>query len=254
MSTFIAGRRSALLGAAAAAILGPSASATPPPAQPLSGPWAVELFTSQGCSSCPPADAQLGRLRDRPDIVALSFHVDYWDYIGWKDPFAGRAMTDRQRAYARVLKQRYVYTPEMVVDGIVHESGVTQRSVDDMLAAAQRRSARRATPQLVRMMGKPLAITLAAFEVEGPPADVILAVYDPRHSTPVPRGENTGHTLENYNVVRRLETVGRWDGSARTFTVPADSFQPGQGIAVLVQHADHGAIIGCNKLEPRISG
>src|SRR5271167_5029223 len=113
MSMFTPGRRSVLLGAAAAATFGSSASAAPPSGS-SSGPWAVELFTSQGCSSCPPADAQLGKLRERSDIVALSFHVDYWDYIGWKDPFAGRVMTDRQRAYARVLRQRYVYTPEMV--------------------------------------------------------------------------------------------------------------------------------------------
>jgi hypothetical protein len=77
------------------------------------GPWAIELFTSQGCSSCPPADLQLGKLGRRNDIVALSFHVDYWDYIGWKDRFATHATTERQRAYARALKQRYVYTPEM---------------------------------------------------------------------------------------------------------------------------------------------
>src|SRR5471030_1071545 len=121
MSTFTPGRRSVLVGAAAATatVSGISASAAPP-----SGPWAIELFTSQGCSSCPPADAQLGKLSERPDIVALSFHVDYWDYIGWKDRFASQEMTERQRVYARVLKQRYVYTPEMVVDGTAHEPGV----------------------------------------------------------------------------------------------------------------------------------
>ncbi len=81
---------------------------TPASAADAAGPWAVELFTSQGCNSCPPADAHLGELARRADIVALSFHVDYWDYIGWKDPFASRDTTDRQRAYARVLKQRYV--------------------------------------------------------------------------------------------------------------------------------------------------
>src|SRR5471032_1108325 len=135
MSTFTPGRRSVLIGAAATAAFGTSVSAAPP-----SGPWAIELFTSQGCSSCPPADAQLGKLRERPDIVALSFHVDYWDYIGWKDPFASKTMTNRQHAYARVLHQRYVYTPEMVVDGVTHEPGVTKTSIDEMLAAAQRQS------------------------------------------------------------------------------------------------------------------
>ena len=106
------------------------------------GPWAIELFTSQGCSSCPPADPQLGKLARRNDIVALSFHVDYWDYIGWKDRFATHETTERQRAYARALKQRYVYTPELVVDGIGHEPGrVTRPDRRKLLADARRQFA-----------------------------------------------------------------------------------------------------------------
>ncbi len=251
MSESLPGRRSVLIGAAAAAVA-PAALAAPPSGS--SGPWAIELFTSQGCSSCPPADAQLGAIRERSDIVALSFHVDYWDYIGWKDPFANRVMTERQRAYARVLRQRYIYTPEMVVDGITHDPGLTRASIDEMLAAAQRQSTARATPRLERAGDGPLTIALAPFKLEGPPADIVLAVYDRRHATPVPRGENSGHTLNNFNVVRRLENVARWDGAAARWTVPSDRFEPGQGIAVLVQHADYGSMIGCNKLEPRVTG
>jgi hypothetical protein len=254
MSSFAPGRRSVLLGSAAAVASGVSASAAPPSGPPTSGPWAVELFTSQGCSSCPAADAQLGKLCARPDIVALSFHVDYWDYIGWKDPYADRAMTDRQRGYARVLRQRYVYTPEMVVDGVIHEPGVTRASIDEMLAAAQLQSPQRATPKLERTLDGPLTITLGPFRIPGPAADVLLAVYDRRHSTPVPRGENSGHTLDNFNVVRHFETVAKWDGSAASWTVAADRFKPGQGIAVLVQRDDYGSMMGCNKLEPRITG
>src|SRR6476646_2201804 len=119
-------------------------------AESKAGPWAVELFTSQGCSSCPPADAELGKLAQRPDIVALSFHVDYWDYIGWKDRFATKATTERQRAYARMLKQRYVYTPEMVVDARVHQPGLSDGQIESMLADARRQSPARATPQLAR--------------------------------------------------------------------------------------------------------
>ena len=114
----VIGRRSLLI-AGAGLLAGRSAAA-----EPKGGPWSVELFTSQGCSSCPPADLNLGKLATRPDIVALSFHVDYWDYIGWKDRFASKESTERQRVYARTLKQRYVYTPEMVVDGRAHEPGV----------------------------------------------------------------------------------------------------------------------------------
>src|ERR1700742_3135004 len=117
-------RRSLLLGTAALASVG-----SPAPAE-TGGPWSIELFTSQGCSSCPPADKRLGQLARRPDIVALSFHVNYWDYIGWTDPFASKATTERQHIYARTLKQRYIYTPEMVVDGRAHDPGVNGGSLD----------------------------------------------------------------------------------------------------------------------------
>src|SRR6478752_10672809 len=147
MSTL--GRRSILV-AGAALLAAPDTMAEGPAADgPMAdgkaGPWAVELFTSQGCSSCPPADAELGKLARRPDIVALSFHVDYWDYIGWKDRFATRETTERQRIYSHTLNQRYVYTPEMVVDGRVNRPGTTSGQIEDMLSSARRQSTVRAT-------------------------------------------------------------------------------------------------------------
>ncbi len=217
------------------------------------GPWAVELFTSQGCSSCPPADAMLGKLAQRPDIVALSFHIDYWDYIGWKDRFATKETTERQRTYARTLRQKYIYTPEMVVDGRVHQPGVSDGQIEAMLADARRRSAIRTTPALNRMADGTLRIRLAVAKLEAA-ADVILFVYDRRHATPVQRGENEGRRLDNFNVVRRFETVARWNGSESQWTVPADRFKPEQGLAVLVQQADQGVVLGANKLEPVIAG
>ena len=102
--------------------------------------------------------------------------------------------------------------------------------------------------------GGPLTITLAPFALDGGPADVTLAIYDRRHSTPVASGENQGRMLDNFNVVRRLEVLARWDGAAASWTIDADRLQPGQGAAVLVQRADHGAVIGCNKFEPMVSG
>lgn len=249
-------RRSVLFGGAALAgltIVGdPRSAAEARPA--ADGPWAVELFTSQGCSSCPPADALLGKLARRADIVALSYHVDYWDYIGWKDPFATPETTARQREYARELKQRYVYTPEMVIDGFVHDPGVERTKIDKLLAKAQRRMTRRATPELAKARDGTLTIKLAAFKFDTPTAEVTLAVYDRRHSTPVPRGENTGRMLDNFNVVRHLETVAHWDGRDATWTVPADRFKSGQGMAVLVQEGDCGPMLGCNKLEPMVTG
>lgn len=222
-------------------------------AGPNGGPWSIELFTSQGCSSCPPADLHLGKLAARPDIVALSFHVDYWDYIGWKDRFAGKESTERQRVYARTLRQRYVYTPEMVVDGRAHDSGVKPDSIEGLLADARRQSPKRATPQLERASDGSLTIRLAAATLSQP-ADIVVFAYDQRHSTPVERGENGGRRLENFNVVRRFEVVGRWDGSEQRWTVPGDRFQPGQGIAVLVQNADQGPVIGAAKLEALFAG
>ncbi|MCA0247048.1 MAG: DUF1223 domain-containing protein [Proteobacteria bacterium] len=256
----VRGRRSLLIGAAAAAgaalVAGRAEPGIAKPARKAAaeGPWAVELFTSQGCNSCPPADTYLGRLSMRPDIVALSFHVDYWDYIGWKDPFASRETTERQRAYARVLKQRYVYTPEMVVDGIGHDTGRDPGPIEALLDKAQRRSVKRATPELSRISSGPLSIKLAAFDLGNKSADVTLAVYDRRHTTPINSGENQGRSLQNFNVVRHFELVSRWDGAAADWTIPAERIGPLQGMAVLVQHADHGPVIGCNKLEPAYSG
>lgn len=240
--------RRSLLIAGASLLAGRGASA-----EQTGGPWSVELFTSQGCSSCPPADLVLGKLAERPDIVALSFHVDYWDYIGWKDRFASKAGTERQRIYARTLKQRYVYTPEMVVDGRAHESGIKPGTIEGLLADARRRSARRATPDLGRAGDGALTIGLAAASLDQP-AEVVVFAYDRRHSTPVERGENQGRRLENFNVVRHFEVVSRWDGAARRWTVPADRFQPDQGIAVLVQQADQGPVLGAGKLEPLAAG
>ena len=240
--------------AAAGAALAGAGLAEAGPRSAAEGPWAVELFTSQGCSSCPPADAYLAALARRTDIVALSFHVDYWDYIGWKDAFATRATTERQRAYARVLKQRYVYTPEMVVEGSGHDTGRERAGIERLLAEARRRSTRRATPELSRAQGGALTVELAAFPLEGLPADVTLAIYDRRHSTPIASGENQGRMLENVNVVRRLEVLSRWDGAAASWTVEDAGLQPGLGAAVIVQRADHGPVIGCNKLEPMVSG
>jgi len=250
------GRRSLLIGGAAAAGITFAGMGAPSakPAGAGEGPWLIELFTSQGCSSCPPADAYLGALAKRPDIVALSFHVDYWDYIGWKDAFATRATTDRQRAYARVLKQRYVYTPEMVVEAIGHDTGRERAGIEKLLAGAQRRSAQRATPELSRNAYGALTVKLAAFTLDGPPVDVTLALYDRRHTTPIASGENQGRMLENFNIVRRLEVLGQWNGAPASWSVEDAHLQPGLGAAVIVQGADHGPVIGCNKLEPMVSG
>jgi hypothetical protein len=251
MSAF--GRRS-LLVAGAALLAAPDTMAEGKTGSAdKAGPWAIELFTSQGCSSCPPADAELGKLARRPDIVALSFHVDYWDYIGWKDRFATKETTERQRIYARTLSQRYVYTPEMVVDGRVNQPGTSGGQIEDMLSDARRQSTVRATPTLNRMADGSLRIWLAAQKLDHP-ADVMLFVYDRRHSTPVTHGENEGRRIDNFNVVRRFERISSWTGAEASWTVPADRFGPDQGLAVLVQQADQGPVLGAGKSEVSIAG
>lgn len=250
------GRRSLLAGGVAVAgvALAGTRQVAAGPRAAADGPWLVELFTSQGCNSCPPANAFLGDLARRQDIVALSFHVDYWDYIGWKDLFATRATTDRQRAYARVLKQRYVYTPEMVVEGSAHDTGREPAVIERLLSKAQGRATRRATPALARTADGGLAVTLEEFALDGAPAEVVLALYDRRHAIPVASGENQGRLIETVNVVRRLESLGAWSGTAASWTVADADLQPGRGAAVIVQRADHGPVLGCNKLEPMVAG
>jgi hypothetical protein len=243
-------RRALFAGAAALAVTAAVASRKAALAFEKTGPWAIELFTSQGCSSCPPADRRLGLLMRRPDVVALSFHVDYWDYIGWKDPFATKAITERQRTYARVLNQRYVYTPEMVVDGIGHDPGIAVEPIDTLLARAAHLSPKRATPEFTQRSDGALDVRLAPFTLDSGTADVILAIYDRHRSTSVHAGENDGRTVENFNVVRRFERIARWDGSEAHWQVTADRFTSEQGLAVLVQGPDQGPMIGCNKHEP----
>lgn len=217
-------------------------------ADPLpNAPVVVELFTSQGCSSCPPADRLLGELARRPDVIALSVHVDYWDYIGWKDPFATPATTARQHAYAQTLKQRYVYTPEMVFNGAVHDPGTNAARVEKMLRQAAERVGKRANPTLSALSGGRSLIELP--RTAGVPlSDIWLLGVDPRHVTSVGRGENRGATLTNVNVVRSLEKLATWNGEAARWTIPAGKVGATTMVA-LVQTTDHGPILGAAKLD-----
>jgi hypothetical protein len=207
----------------------------------------VELFTSQGCSSCPPSDAYLGELAKRPDILALSFHVDYWDYIGWKDPFASPQFTQRQRGYARSLRQRYVYTPEMVVHGRGHDTGLDRGAIRELIAVAQKPEWPRAAPKIVDRGAGGISVAMPAFQAPQP-CDVWLVTYDPEHKTKVLRGENRGSDLININVVRSLTLLTTWDGRPTELNVPADKLGAARGIAILVQHPDLGPIMGAAAL------
>ncbi|MBI3452303.1 MAG: DUF1223 domain-containing protein [Rhodospirillales bacterium] len=188
-------------------------------AEPAARPVVIELFTSQGCSSCPPADAFLGELAGRKDVVALALHVDYWDYIGWKDPYAQRAFTERQREYARSLAQRYVYTPQMVVDGRLQGVGSDRAEINRLIAAAagERKKTAAANPEVKLVPagdgGRDVRIEGGSFRGK---AAVWAAFYDSRHQTSVLRGENRGRNLVDYNVVRELRPLGVFDGRPAT--------------------------------------
>lgn len=219
----------------------------PARAEPASGPVVVELFTSQGCNSCPPAEAFLRDLAEDGDVVALEFHVDYWDYIGWKDPFAAEEFTERQRRYAGRLDSRYVYTPQMVIDGRAHEVGSRRSAVMARIEAAEMRRtmADGDDPPKVAVShadGAALRIILSGRPKKPGRYDVVIAAFDGRHETRVERGENAGKTLVNTHVVRRLETVGHWSGGDAELSVDPAVLEGDGGCAILVQEPNAGPI------------
>ncbi len=210
-------------------------------AAPAGPPVVVELFTSQGCSSCPPANATLSTLADRPDVLALSFGVTYWDNLGWKDTFASPQFTARQWDYARGLHHNDVATPQMVVQGRVDTVGQTPSEVEPLIRAAK---ADLKTEPAIVFRGD--HVTIAAATARRP-ADVWLVRYDPRTvQVPVRRGENGGRTLPHRDVVRELTRLGAWNGSQASFSFKP-SGDPTLRTAVLVQAGAGGPILAAAK-------
>jgi hypothetical protein len=198
-------------------------------------PTVVELFQSQGCSSCPPANAALVRYADRPDWLALTFAVTYWDRLGWKDTFGRPEFTERQFAYARSLGNAGVYTPEVVVNGRAAGVGDDVAEVEALAARTDRGAS---GPSLALESD---AVTIGAGSAPAGGAEVWLALYDPKViDVPVARGENAGRTLPHRNVVKRLVRLGDWDGAAARLALPASN---GFARAVLVQRRGVGAIL-----------
>ena len=214
----------------------PLIGAAPAPTQPV----VLELFTSQGCSSCPPADSAVARAADRPDVVALSFNVTYWDHLGWKDTFARPEFTERQVAYNKALGQGAPYTPEVVAGGRVGAVGNTPRGVDDLIA----RGRTSATTMITAQAGK---VSVAAGVAPRRGADVWLVSYDPRViQVPVKAGENGGKTLPQRKVVRGLKRLGAWAGQATTYAAPA--VDRSLKAVVIVQGKDAGPILAVARL------
>jgi len=204
----------------------------------------VELFTSQGCSSCPPADAFLAEIADREDVIALALHVDYWDYIGWADTFASPAFTARQHAYARAAQERTVYTPQVVVGGADHVIGSSPAEVSALIARQQ------AAPVLaaltVTRTGGSVAIRATAAAGLGGSVDVQLIRYLPQASVAIERGENAGRTILYRNIVTRIDDLGSWDGSG-TLAMQAP-LAAGEPVVVVLQRPASGPIVAAAQL------
>jgi len=202
-------------------------------------PAVVELFTSQGCSSCPPADALLGELALSGKVIALAYHVDYWDNLGWKDPFASPAGTQRQRLYGSALGLSGVYTPQMVVDGHIDAVGSDRSAVRAALAGARQ-------GPLIRLAAQGEKLTASVAAQKGAvPADILLIAYVEQAQTKVQRGENAGRSLAEYAIVRGIYPLGSWTGEAATYSIDLSAVAgDATHAAVLAQTPGPGAIIG----------
>lgn len=215
----------------------PLAAQTPPAV-------VVELYTSQGCSSCPPADAFLASLADDPGVIALALHVDYWDYIGWADKFAKRKFTDRQKAYAHAEGSATIYTPQYIVGGqgrvVGHNPGeVAARIVDVMQNGG--------TVKLwLERKGDLVAIRAVSAKPQPGPMQVQLVRYIPTETVDIERGENAGHKITYHNIVTSWSNLGGWDGTGDfTAMAPAPGNQP---IVVIVQSSGPGPILAAARI------
>jgi hypothetical protein len=202
-------------------------------------PVVVELFTSQGCSSCPPANAYLNELSKHPsDVLALAFHVTYWDYLGWKDPFSLKVATDRQERYGRRFGDGS-YTPEIVVDG---STGVVGSYRDDVDGAITKARANPATVADVHVMTKNGKASIDVGAGQGT-ARILLVGFDREHVTPIGRGENRGRTMAEANIVRSFRSVAEWSGVPIHLDV---ELPEGEQLAIILEATD-GRIVGASK-------
>ena len=210
------------------------------PAVAAERPVVVELFTSQGCSSCPPADAYLIELsKGRRDVLPLAFHVTYWDQLGWKDPFSLPSATERQSQYGRRFGDGS-YTPQIVVDGAAGMVGSHRSAVASAIERAKRESVTAAAVSVTRN-GKLVSIEVGSGTGNG---RVLLIGFDREHTTPIGRGENGGRTLTEANIVRSIRPVGQWSGSTLKIS---EQFPEGQDVAVVLE-APNGQVIGASRL------
>ncbi len=232
-----------------------AASAAAPAAQAGETRAVIELFTSQGCSSCPPADKLLGELAKDPTLVTLSLPVDYWDYLGWKDTLALHGHTNRQRAYSSARGDRNVYTPQAVINGVVHVLGSDKAAIEKAIAETRQNARPLLVPVTLKIADDKITVTVAAGSVnDSGGAEIWLCPITDSAPVAVSRGENSGRTLTYHNVVRRWVKLGDWNGKAETFSMllsdlPGKSYALGDidRIAVVLQSgaaAKPGVMLG----------
>jgi hypothetical protein len=201
----------------------------------------VELFTSQGCSSCPPADEFLGELAKDPSVIALSMPIDYWDYLGWKDTLADARFSARQKAYSLMRGDRDVYTPQVVVNGSTHLIGSDRAGIESAIADTKKADGVMSVPVTMTLAGKQINVSVAASNKS--PAAVHGEVWICSISKEVPisigRGENGGRQVTYHNVVRNLLKVGDWNGSPGSWTVPLENISR-EGVDAAVVYVQDG--------------
>ena len=202
----------------------------------------VELFTSQGCSSCPPADKVLGELAKDPSVIALSMPIDYWDYLGWKDTLADARFSARQKAYSRVRGDREVYTPQAVINGSMHVLGSDREGIEEAIDTTLKGNEVMSVPVTMTQSGKQLTVSVAASN-KAPAAmhgEVWLCAISKSVPISIGRGENTGREVTYHNVVRNLVKVGDWNGGAGSWTLPLDKVEH-EGVDAAVAYVQDGS-------------
>ena len=207
----------------------------------------VELFTSQGCSSCPPADAAFRKLVNQGDVIALAYHVDYWNYLGWADTLSSKENTERQYGYAKTMGRSNVYTPQAIVNGRDHLAGADLNGINSQIDTYSSEGNGLTVPISAAMRGDELEIKIGAGQGK---ANVVMVYFDKEKTIDVEKGENSGQKISYLHSVTNVETVGMWDGKATSLTLPASVLQRPQleGCAILLQSAtadgDPAAILG----------
>ncbi|MEM9060843.1 MAG: DUF1223 domain-containing protein [Pseudomonadota bacterium] len=199
----------------------------------------VELFTSQGCSSCPPADANLGQLAEREDVLALSMHVDYWDYLGWRDTFGRREHTARQMNYRDYMGARVIYTPQMVVHGRFDVPGYNPDAITEAIGSAYRLSR---TASIAIKQDNGMVKAQISSGPESDPATIWMASFARKAEVRIERGENTGRAITYHNIVEKLMRVGQW-AAGETQEIMMPQPEPGSGVAIWLQSDRTGEIL-----------